>query len=84
MLKPLVPIDFGSKRPIANLTDGLVHIVVPHIISVKKLKYVGGDGRGRNVDVDDGRGMNLAVIGGAVKGQTPFYKWVRGVEMYGP
>jgi hypothetical protein len=67
MLKPPIPIDFGSERPIANLTYGFVHVVVPHVVGIKKPKYVVSDGRGRNVDVDDGRGMNLAVIGGAVK-----------------
>jgi hypothetical protein len=81
MLKPSVPIDFGLERPIANLTYGLVHVVVPHVVSIEKPKYVGGDGRGRNVNVDNGRGVNFAVIGGAVKRETPFYKGVRSVEM---
>jgi hypothetical protein len=40
---------------------------MPHIVSVKKPKDVGGDGRGWNVNVDDDRGMDLTVIGGTVE-----------------
>jgi hypothetical protein len=66
-LKPPIPIDFGSERPIANLTYGFVYVVVPHVVSIEKPKYVASDRRGWNVDVDNRRGMNFAVIGGAVK-----------------
>jgi hypothetical protein len=54
---------------------------VPHIVSVEKLKYIGSNGRGRDIDVDDGCGMDLAVVGGPVKRQSPLYKWVRGVKV---
>jgi hypothetical protein len=81
MLQPPIPIDFGLERPITNLTDGLIDIIVPHVVSIKKPKYVGGNGRGRNVNVDNGCGMDLAVIGGTVHGKTPFYKGVRSVEV---
>jgi hypothetical protein len=62
-----VAVDFGSKGPITYLTDSLVDIVVPHVVSIEKPKYIGGNGRRGNVDVYDRRGMNLAVIGGAVE-----------------
>jgi hypothetical protein len=65
-LKPPIPIDFGSERPITNLTYSFVYVVVPHVVGIEKPKYVVSDGRGRNVDIDDRHGMNLAVIGGAV------------------
>jgi hypothetical protein len=80
-LKPPVSIDFGPEGPIANLTYSLVHIVVSHVVSVKKPKYVVSDRRGRNVDVDYGCGVNLAVVGGAVKGETSLYKGVRSVKV---
>jgi hypothetical protein len=80
-LKPPIPIDFGPEGPISDLTDGLVYVVVPHIVSIEKPKYVGGDGRRRDVDVYYGRGMDLAVISGAVNGETPLYKGVRSVEV---
>jgi hypothetical protein len=54
---------------------------MPHIVSVKKPKDVGRNGRGRNVNVNDGRGVNFAVVSGAVKGETPLYKGVRSVEV---
>jgi hypothetical protein len=40
---------------------------MPHIVGVEKPKYVGSDERGRDVNVNDSCGMDLAVIGGAVK-----------------
>jgi hypothetical protein len=54
---------------------------MPHIVSVKKPKYVGRNGRGRNVNIDDRRGVNFAMVSGAVKGETPLYKGVRSVEV---
>jgi hypothetical protein len=80
-LEPPISVDFGPERLITDLTYSLVHVVVPHIVSVKKPKYVGGNRRGWNVDVNDGRGMDLTVIGGAVHGEPPFYKGVRSVEV---
>jgi hypothetical protein len=54
---------------------------VPHIVGVEKSKNVSrNEGRGY-VHIDYGRGVNLTVIGRAVKRQLPFYKRVRGVEM---
>jgi hypothetical protein len=67
MLEPPVPIDFGPERPITNLTYGFVHVVVPHVVCIKEPEYVASDGRGRNVNVDDGCGVDLAVVSGAVK-----------------
>jgi hypothetical protein len=80
-LQPSIPIDLGPERPIAYLTDGLVDVVVPHIVSIKKPKYFGGNGRGRNINVDDGCGVNLTMVGGAVNREMPLYKGVRSVEM---
>jgi hypothetical protein len=54
---------------------------VPHIVGVEEPEYVGGDGRGWNVDVNNGRGVNFAVISRAVNGETPLYKGVRSVEV---
>jgi hypothetical protein len=66
-LKPPVSVDFGPQGPITDLTDGLVDVVVPHIVSIEKPKCVGGNRRRGDVDIYDRRGMNLAVIGGAVE-----------------
>jgi hypothetical protein len=80
-LQPPIPIDLGPERPIADLTDGLIDVIVPHVVSVKESKELSWDGRGRNVDIDDGRGVNLTMIGRAVNRKTPLYKGVRSVEM---
>jgi hypothetical protein len=80
-LQPPIPIDLGPERPIADLTDGLVDVIVSHVVSVKKSKEFSWNERGRNVDVDDGRGVNLTMVGGAVNRETPLYKGVRSVEM---
>jgi hypothetical protein len=80
-LQPPISVDFGPKRPITNLTDGFVYVVMPHIVGVEKPEYVGGDGRGRNVDVNDRRSVNFAVVSGAVNGETPLYKGVRSIEV---
>jgi hypothetical protein len=80
-LKSPVPIDLRSERAITDLPKGLVYAVMSHIVSVQKSKYVGSNERGRDVDVGDDGGMDLAVICGAVKGESPFYKRVRGVEV---
>jgi hypothetical protein len=41
---------------------------MPHIVSLKKPKDVGRNGRRGNVHVMDGGGVDLAVIGGTVEG----------------
>jgi hypothetical protein len=81
MLEPSVSIDFGSERLIPNLTDGLIYGVVPHVVSVKKSEDVVSDRRGCNIDVNDGSGVDLTVIGGAIEGKPPFYKGVRSIEV---
>jgi hypothetical protein len=80
-LQPSIPIDLGPERPIADLSDGFIDVIVPHVVSIKKSEELSGDERGRHVNVDDGRGVNLAMIGGAVNRKTPLYKGVRSVEM---
>jgi hypothetical protein len=54
---------------------------VPHVVSVKKSEDVVSDRRGRNVDVNDGSGVDLTVIGGAIERKPPFYKGVRSIEV---
>jgi hypothetical protein len=66
-LESPVTVDFGPKGPIAYLTDGLVNVVVPHVVSIKEPKYVGGNRRGRSVNIHDGRGVNLAVVSRAIE-----------------
>jgi hypothetical protein len=76
-----VPIDLGPERPVTDLTDGLVDVVVPHVVSIKEAEELSFDGRRRNVDVDDGRGVNFTMICGTVNRKTPLYKGVRSVEV---
>jgi hypothetical protein len=66
-LEPPVSVDFGPQGPITDLIDGLVDIVVPHIVSIEKPKYVGGNRRGSHVNVYDGRGVDFAVISRAIE-----------------
>jgi hypothetical protein len=65
--KASVTVNFGTEGTISELPDGLFHVVVPHIVSIEESKNVSGDERGRDVDINHGRGMNLAVISGPVK-----------------
>jgi hypothetical protein len=55
---------------------------MPHVVSVEKPKQFGSDRRGGYVDVVDSSGMNLAVVSGTLKRQTPFYEWIRGIEVH--
>jgi hypothetical protein len=67
-LESSVPGDLGYQRTITNLTERLIHAVMPHIVSVKKPENIGRDGRRGNVDVMNGGGVNLTVIRGTIKG----------------
>jgi hypothetical protein len=52
-----VPIDLRSERAVADLPEGFVYAIEPHIVSVKKPKYIGGNCYGRLAvvsDLDDG------------------------------
>jgi hypothetical protein len=80
-LKVSVLVNFGAEGTITELPDGLIHAIIPHVISVKESKDIGGDERGRHVDVNYRRSMDLAVVSGPVERQLPFYKRVRGVEV---
>jgi hypothetical protein len=71
----------GHQRTVTNLTERLIHAVMPHIVSLKKPKNVGRNGRRGDVNVMDGGGVDLTVIRGTVKRQPPFYVRVRSVEM---
>jgi hypothetical protein len=81
LFKPPVSVDFRLERAITELPEGLVYSVKAHVVGVEESKDVSGDERGRDVDVNDRHGMNLAVICRPVKGESPFYKRVRGVEV---
>jgi hypothetical protein len=80
-LESTVSGNLGYQRTIANLTERLIHAVMPHIVSMKKPKNVGRNGRRGNVNVIDSGGVDLTVICGTIKRQPPFYKGVRSVEM---
>jgi hypothetical protein len=79
--KPSVSVDLRSERAITELPEGLVYSVKAHVVGVEESKDVSGDERGRDVDVNYRRGMNLAVVSRPVKGESPFYKRVRGVDV---
>jgi hypothetical protein len=66
-LESPVPIDLRSERAVADFPEGFVYAIIPHVVSVKKPKYIGGNGRGRDVDVNDGRGMDFAVVCGPIE-----------------
>jgi hypothetical protein len=76
-----VSVDLRSERAITELSKGLVYLIKAHVVSIEESKDVSSDERGRNVDVNDRRGMDLAVVRRPVKGESPFYKRVRGVEV---
>jgi hypothetical protein len=80
-LKASVTVNFGAKGTVTDLPDGLVYIVVPHVVGVEESQNVSGDERGRYIHVDHSCCMNLAVISGPIKRQPPLYKWVRGVKV---
>jgi hypothetical protein len=53
---------------VTELPEGLVDSVKTHVVSIQESKDVGGNGRGRDVDIDDRRGMDLAMVRGTVNG----------------
>jgi hypothetical protein len=62
-----VLIDFCSEGAVADFPKGLVYTIVPHIVCVKKLKDISGNGRRGNIDINDGCSMDLTVISGPIK-----------------
>jgi hypothetical protein len=66
-LESSVPSDFGYQRAIADLTERLIHAVMPHVVSMQKPEDIGSDGRRGNVNVMNGGGVDLTVVCGAVK-----------------
>jgi hypothetical protein len=66
-LESPVSVDLHSEGTIADLSDGLVYAIISHVVSVKKPKYVGGNRRRGNVNVDDGRSVDFAVVCRSVK-----------------
>jgi hypothetical protein len=67
-LEPSIPGDLCYQRTIANLTERLIHAVMPHIVSVKEPKNVGGNRRRGNINIMNGGGVNLTVICGTIEG----------------
>jgi hypothetical protein len=54
---------------------------MPHVVSLQKLKNVGGNGRWGDVNITDGRRMNLAVVSGALKRKPALYEGIGGIEV---
>jgi hypothetical protein len=67
-LEPLIAVDLGPEGSVTELPEGFIHVIVAHVVSVEKPKDVGGDERRWNVHVDYRCRMNLAMVGGSVKG----------------
>jgi hypothetical protein len=67
-LKASVTVNFGAEGTITDLPEGFLYVIIPHIVSVEESKDVSGDERRRDVHVDYRCRMNLAVVGGSVKG----------------
>jgi hypothetical protein len=64
VLKASVTVNFSAEGTITELPDGLVHAIIPHVVSIKEPKNIGGDERGRYVNVNHRHGMDFAVVGG--------------------
>jgi hypothetical protein len=62
----MVTADLGDQQPVSNLSERLIHAVMPHIVSMKKPKNIGSNGRRGNVHIVDGLGVDLAVVSRAV------------------
>jgi hypothetical protein len=65
-LKSAVTADFSDQRSVPDLTECLIDAVMPHVVSMKKLKNVGCDGRKGNIHIMHGLCMDFAMIGGAI------------------
>jgi hypothetical protein len=76
-----ITVDLRSEQAVTKLPEGFVDLINTHVVSVKESKDVSGNERGGNVDINDSRSVDLAMIRGPVKGEPPFYKRVRGVEV---
>jgi hypothetical protein len=74
-------INLRLERAVTKLPEGLVDSVETHVVRVEKSEDISSNERGRDVDVNDRRGMNFAMICGPVNTESPFYKRVRGVEV---
>jgi hypothetical protein len=76
-----VAVNFRYQGSVTNLAERLIHMVMPHVVSMEKPKDVGCDkGRG-NVHVVYGGCVDLTMVSGAIKGQPPFYERIGRVEM---
>jgi hypothetical protein len=67
-LESTVTGDLSHQWTIADFTERLIHVVMPHVVSMKKPKDVGRNGRRGNVHVMDGGSVDLTVISRTVKG----------------
>jgi hypothetical protein len=76
-----ISVNLRSEQAVTELPKGLVDSVETHVVRVEKSEDISSNGRGRDVDINDRRGMNFAMICGPVNRESPFYKRVRGVEV---
>jgi hypothetical protein len=65
-LESTIVADLCDQRSIPNLTERLVHAVMPHIVSMKEPKNVGCDGRRGNVHIMNGLSVDLAMVSRAI------------------
>jgi hypothetical protein len=61
-LESTVTSDLSCQRTIAILTERLIHVVMPHVVSMKKPKDVGRNRRRGNVHIMDGGSVDFTVI----------------------
>jgi hypothetical protein len=60
-------VNLGNQRAVTEFAQRLIHMIMPHVVSLEKLKQFGGNGRWGYVNIVDGSSVNLTVIRGAVK-----------------
>jgi hypothetical protein len=65
-LELAVAADLSDQGSIADLAECLIYAIMPHVVSVEKLKNVGCDRRRGNVHVMNGLGVDFAMVSGAV------------------
>jgi hypothetical protein len=59
-LEASVTVNLGTEGTITELPDGLLHVVVPHIVSIEESQNVSRDERRRYVDVYDSCYVSMA------------------------
>jgi hypothetical protein len=66
-LQPVIAVNLSDQGTVAQFTQCLIHVIVPHVVKLEKPKQFGGDGRWGNVNVVYGSGVDLTVICGTLK-----------------